>query len=242
MALGIHLRRLTQLRLALVLSLAATVLAGLTGAYHVTLLPPGISGRSVAAAGADTQILVDGPSPGVLDTRFGSEGFGWLETGGQLLSGVMVSAPVSDTIASMAKIPARDISFSSPETPLTAGEEGSPAVPAGKRWTLTVAARPDVPIVDVYAQGPTRAGALALVAAAFTALSEYVTSPSAHGAFQLSVTQLGHGLIVYTSGPASIGSVAVRCLAALLACCLLTVVVDRWRRALAAPPRRAVAG
>jgi hypothetical protein len=220
--LGSALWELTHMRVALALSVAAAVLFAVGGALHVT---PGSSVR--AQYGAQTEILVDEADPSVLDTRYGTQGFTEVDNGADLLASLMVTTPVNEQISSLAGIPLQDISFSSPETPITASEQPTTTVPPARGWTLTVAPDPSVPIIDVYAQGPTRAGALRLANAAVTGLGDHTASvPS----FQLSVTQLGHGRLVYSSGGTDVAGIALRSLLVFLVCAAASLGWARARR------------
>jgi len=225
--LGFHLRALARMRLALIASVAVALLYAASAVFAVRVLPPSLSLRSARVAGAHTQILVDGLTPGVLDTRYGTEGFDWLDQSATILTGLMVAEPISSIIAADARIPFADILFSSPQTPITS--PAPQALPSAQSYSITVAAEPSIPILDVYAQGPTSAQALRLVNAAFQGLSGYVAGSGADRTLDISITQLGHGRLVYLSSGPGLLSVALRFLGALVLLCGISVLVSRAR-------------
>lgn len=224
--MGIRLRELARLRIGLAASFTlACIAVALTSAYSVSLLPPGLTARVAETAGAHTQILVDDRRVSVLEAGFDINSFNDLHEGAVLAGSVMVQDPAREYIAQQAGIPAAAIEFSDPQVPI---DPPLPEPSPPSRYSLTVAARPTVPILDVYAQAPTVAAARRLVDASVAGLRNYFAAP---GDFGLRVTQLGRGAVVSAgAGGALTGALEVF-LGVFVLGCLATRFLDRARRA-----------
>ena len=72
MRLGMHLRELSRLRLAVAVSALVALIAALWSVVNVSLLPPKVTPRSLEMATAYTQIVVDTPKSAILDLRQGT--------------------------------------------------------------------------------------------------------------------------------------------------------------------------
>jgi hypothetical protein len=223
--LGRHLRRLSQLRLATAMCLAVACLAAVSAAYNVRLLPPGISSKSVQERGAHTQILIDDRKVSVLQTGFDTDSFYNLQHGTVLAGSLLVQAPTRNYIAQLAHIPESAIQWTDSQVPI---DPPLPETQPPPRYSVTVAARPTPPILDVYAQAPTSAQARALVDASAAGLGKYLAGP---GNFGLRVTQLGTGADVSLPASGDLKSATERFLIVFLVGCFVTLRVDRSRRA-----------
>jgi hypothetical protein len=153
--------------------------------------------------GAHTQILVNGPKPGILSTGSGVTNFNWLNNGALLLGNIMTSDPGDVYVARAAHVSVSDITFNDPQSyflpiPAALPKSGTPP------YTVSAVSDPSVPMVDVYATAPTQAMANRLVNAAYRGLRDYLYGPGSTGTFQLQITQLGHGHAVDADAPAPI--------------------------------------
>jgi len=220
--LGIRLRELSRHRIGVAVSFALACLAALTSVYSVSLLPPGLSAQPRGPAGAHTQILIDDRKVSVLTAGFDSTSFDDLHEGTQLAGSIMAQDPVRDYTAQQARIPVAQIQFSDPQYPVD-----PPLAQPATSYSLTVAARPSAPILDVYARAPTLAEAKALVDASAQGLRQYLAGP---GSFGLEATQLGHGAEVNTATGGTMMQALESFLAVLVVGCVLTLLLDRWRR------------
>ena len=231
---GIQLRELFAMRMVVISSTALACVVALLTAFKVGLAPMSISlFRDSRGVGAHTQILVDGPRPGILSTVSGTTSYQWLRNGGLLLGNIMTSGPGADYIARRAHLPAADIDFSDPQS-YFATATGSVPGRRRPRFSLTVASDPSVPIVDVYATAPTASGAMNLIDASFTGLRDYLSRRGATDTYQLHVTQLGHGRVISTTGGLPVKSMLLRFIAVLVLCVATGRFVRRsragWRR------------
>jgi hypothetical protein len=230
--LGAYLRDLFAMRIVVIPALALACVVALVTAFKVSLAPPALALQAVTVVGAHTQILVDGPKPGILATTSGVTSYDVLRDGALLLGNIMTSDPGADYVARSAKLPIGDIAFSDPQSyfPSATSAASSSRTP---KYTLTVAADPSVPLLDVYGTAPTRSEALRLVNAAFTGLRTYLSGPGATGTYQLRITQLGHGLVVETSGGPPITSALLRFIAVFAFCAVVGRLLRRsllvWR-------------
>jgi len=206
---------LSRRRLGLALSFAIACIAALTAVLNV----------SPRYAGARTQILVDDSKISVLNSGFDVTSFSNLHEGAVLAGTLIVQDPTRDYIAHRAGIPVSEIGFTDPQTPVDPPlPEREPAL----KYSLTVAARPTVPIVDVYAQAPTAAAARRLADASAAGLSDYLASP---GSFGLRITQLGNGADVAASSGGTLQSAIERFLLVFALGCFVTLKFHRLRLA-----------
>ena len=223
--LGTYLRDVFAMRIVVIPALALACVVAVVTSFKVSLAPPSLSSRSASIVGAHTQILVDGPKPGILATTNGTTSYDVLRNGALLLGNMMTSEPGADYVARSAKLSIGDIAFSDPQSYFMPETSAVPSSQAPK-YALTVAADPSVPMLDVYGTAPTRGGALRLVNAAFTGLRDYLSGPGATGTYQLRITQLGHGMVVDTSGGPAITGALLRFIAVFALC----AVVGRFLR------------
>jgi hypothetical protein len=203
MQLGKHLQEFWRTRLAACACLALAVFGGLSAAYHVSLLPPKLSSRSLEIASASTRVLVDTPSSTALDLRESTADFEAMSNRAALLGNVMASLPVRQYIAARAHVSPQAIEATAPMTP----EFPRPVADAKnqKRTTdllrstdelrLNIQANPTVPILDIYAEARTTASAEALANGAVDGLRDYLGDVARlqgiGPARQVRLTQLG---------------------------------------------------
>jgi hypothetical protein len=226
--IGIQLRALFAMRMVLICATALASAVALLTACNVGLAPPTISLRASQVVGAHTEILVDGPSPGILSTLSGTTSYQWLRNGGLLLGNIMTSEPGAGYIARRAHLSMADIDFTDPQSyfaTATGAAGGQGAAP----YSLTVASDPSVPMIDVYAQAPTAIGAMRLVNAAFTGLHDYLTGRGATATYQLRIRQLGHGRVISTQGGSPMKSALLRFVAVFVLCAVVGTFLRRSR-------------
>jgi hypothetical protein len=221
---GVRLRTLARLRVGVAVSFALACLAALSSVFRVNVVPPGLT-RAAQPAGAHAQILVDDHKLSVLDAGFDYKSFGDLHEGAVLVASIIVQDPARDYIAQEARIPVTTIAFSDPQIPADSHvlQQQPP-----RKYSLTVAARPKVPIVDVYAQAPTLGEAQRLANASTSGASRYLAGP---GNFGLQVVQLGHGGTVDTAAGGTLQTAIERFLGVLVLGCIATLLLARARRA-----------
>jgi hypothetical protein len=223
---------LAQHRIGVSLSVVLACLAALSTIIHLRVLPPGLI-RAPHPSGAHAQILVDDVKVSVLADGFDYKSFGDLHQGALLAASVMARDPASRYIAQDAGIPWSAIAFDDPQTPI------DPPLPAGKTapaYSLTVATRPTVPVIDVYAQAPTEAAARRLANASASGLSRYLDGP---GGFGMRVSQMGNGAQVSTTTSGTLKPAIQRFLEVLVIGCAITLLSDSVRRNRAATRPRA---
>jgi hypothetical protein len=182
MNLGMHLRELWQNRLVACACVGLAVLAAMSAAFKISVFPPGVHSRSLDLAAASTRVIVDTPHSTVLDLRESTSDFEAMSNRAVLLGNVMASLPVRDYIARRAHVPAEAIIATTPLTPdfprPAATNENqkhtSDLFKSTDQYRLNIQANPTVPVLDVYAEAPTKGSAEALANAAVDGLRDYL--------------------------------------------------------------------
>jgi hypothetical protein len=146
----------------------------------VSLSPPGLHPRELPTAAATTHVLIDMPRSEITNRTRAWDYFAPLSMRADLLARVASSAPAVDRIAKRAGIPADDIAAVSPVTASVQSaltEPGSEQrarelLLASKRYRLEIMNRPQMPLLDIYAQAPSAAEAERLAGAAVIGLRD----------------------------------------------------------------------
>jgi hypothetical protein len=174
------LLQLWRRRVAVGVVTGVAALLALAMAYRISVLPPGLSHRSVESGAAETKILIDYPRSSVADLN---RDFGPLQARAQVLSQLMTTAPVVDRIANIAKVPASAIEATSDNATLnvpsseiepSADRRANDIAGEGRHYRVTFRAEPEQPTITVFAQGPTAADAMKLANAAASGAADWV--------------------------------------------------------------------
>ena len=160
----------------LTLGLVIAVFIGLSTAYRVTLLPPGLEQKSLAVGAAETQILVDTPDSSLTDLGVGLEP---LAERASVFSRFMTSRPVRASIAREVGLKENEI-FT--ETPIGFDVAQDPAQPERSNkllgenieYRLRFTADQGLPTVKINAQAPRADDARRLADAAAAGFAKYV--------------------------------------------------------------------
>jgi hypothetical protein len=180
MELAQILVQLWRRRIALAAVVALAALVALAMAYHISLLPPKLTHRSISNGTAETHILVDSPRSSVADLN---KSFDPLTARAQVLSELMTTAPVIDRIAKIAGVPAAAITATSDTSSLnvptsqtepTASVRSNAITAEPLRYRITFRAEPQQPTVTVFGQGPTAAEAVRIANAAAQGAAAWV--------------------------------------------------------------------
>jgi hypothetical protein len=182
MALVEIARELWQRKLLVGIVFALALFAAILSAYRFSPAPPSLEKRSLTVAAASSQILVDstdstlvtGAEAGELDA---------LATRAKIYGQYLSSLQAREEIAEKVGIPPEAISTSGPFSPAT-GQQEYASQPSGERADellqegagnrLVFTAQEGVPILTVSAQAATTERAVALAAASFETLKDYV--------------------------------------------------------------------
>jgi len=175
-------RELWQRKVLVGVVVLVALFAAILSAYRFSPVPPSLEKRSLSVAAASSQILVDstdstlvtGAEAGELDA---------LATRAKIYGQYLSSLAAREEIAKLVGIPPEAISTSGPFSPAT-GQQEYAAQPSGERADellqegagnrLVFTAQEGVPILTVSAQAQTTERAVALAAASFTTLKNYV--------------------------------------------------------------------
>ena len=203
MRLGMHLRELWGLRAWAALGVALAVLAALATVYRVGLFPPSLQSRSLDIGAAHTRVVVDTPKSKVVDLDAGTADFNSLATRTSLLANVMVSEPVKAMIARRLGVSADRVVARAPiiaNVPRQITEPGAERsagdiLAQTNQYRLYIEANPQVPILNIHAQGPSQESAKQLADGAVSALREYLGTVAARQSVphvrQVRLEQLG---------------------------------------------------
>lgn len=168
-----HRRRLVAL--GALVALAAALLS----VYQVGLFPPSLKSRTNVFATASTQVLVDTPGSAFADLASDIDP---LNTRAGVFARFLASPVAVGLIAREAKLPSGAIAAQGPydlNVPIfqqepTAEQRSSQIIGEAALYRLRFDNNPDLPIISVFAQAPTKDEAIALAAAVPTALGDYV--------------------------------------------------------------------
>jgi hypothetical protein len=181
MAFGRHLRELFSHRTGLIVSLVVASLAALWSVGKVSIFPPSVKPRVVSMAAANTRALVDAPTSAVLDLKVTTTSLQGMSNRGVLVGNVMGSEPVRAYIARRAKIRSELLQVASPVTPdfprplATAGKKSPQDIAKSpNEYRLSIQANPTVPILDIYAEAPTKELAEQLANGAVDGMQDYL--------------------------------------------------------------------
>jgi hypothetical protein len=239
--IGIGLRKLWQLKLAVGLSLALALLAAVWSVEKISLSPPGLAPRSLEMATAASHLLVDTPRSIMLDLRQDTYGIGSLTTRAVVLGNVIASTPVEAQIAQRAHVPVGLLRIQAPLTPLEASLQVDPQkarrvsdiLKSNDQYRIQINANPEVPILDIYAQAPTAASAAALANAAVDELKAYVaglaTIQKTPAISQIRLVQLGRATGVVINPGVQYQVAILAFLLTFLASCAMAAFIARVR-------------
>jgi hypothetical protein len=203
MGIGIRLRKLWRLKLGLVVSVALAVIAAMWSVEKISVLPPGLSPRSLEMATAVTHVLVDTPSSAMVDLRQDTYSVDDLKDRAVVLGNVIASSSVEARISQRAHLPPGVLRIQAPLTPA----QSSPPVDSQNarhttdilkstdQYRIELTANPTVPMIDVYAQAPDAETAATLANGAVDELKIYlagvVAKQNTPTRYQIRPVQLG---------------------------------------------------
>lgn len=219
--LGTTLRASRLLQIGVLVSLLVAVLGVLSASYTFSLLPPGITPQAVGA-GAHTQILIDDRKVSVLQNSFDLNSIDDLDYGAMLAGTVLVGREARAELARSMGIGLTALSVDDPQDPIQPTLPGRRSAAA---YSVTLAPRPNTPILDLYAHARTEAAARRLADMSVTVLRDALQRP---GGFGLLVTQLGSGAQAPAAGH-SLSHEVETFVAVFALALMLTVAIDRSR-------------
>jgi hypothetical protein len=220
--LGLSLRHSRIRRIGLAVSLVLAVGAVMSASYSIKLLPPGI-GKKAHGAGAQTQILIDDNKVSVFERNFDLDSIYNLDNGAMLAGTVLMGRNAQVEVARLMGIPSSDLSIDDPQDPIL------PPMPGTRRptaYSVTLAPRPNIPMLDLYAHAPSQAAAFKLARTSVAALRDRLQQP---GGFGLRVFQLGGGAKAVAAAKQGISHELETFIAVFALGMALTITIDRMR-------------
>ncbi len=151
----------------------------LSSAYHVG--PSGIHKKSLEFGSAQTQLLIDSPESTL---AYAGADVTPLSTRAQVFAQFLQTNPVKSEVGRLLHVTPRSIAVTIPNTnpnlPIAAiqpaaQQRNQGLISESSGLQLLVVPQPDLPLISVYAQGPTADKAAALANAAGKALGDYVS-------------------------------------------------------------------
>lgn len=184
------IRHLWGRKLLVGIVLAVAVIAALFSAYRFSASPPGLEKRALSVAAASSQILVDSTDTPALVKGVESGTFEANATRAKIYAQYLAGYDARVKIAEEADVPVNTLATSGPFS--GAGAEGSYASQSSEERAgellqesnsnrLVFTAQEDVPIITVDAQSATADTAIALAAASYSTLKDYIASLDVEG-------------------------------------------------------------
>jgi hypothetical protein len=203
-------QRASTISLVAIASAFIALTAALVAISTVSLLPPKLAARHLDTAGATTRVMVDLPASHLTDRRVSWEYFGVVSARAALLAQVMVSRPALEHVGRRAGIAPDRIATVAPVTASVVSaltEPGSEKRAAEillsrRPYRLEVQARPNAPLIDIYAQAPSTREAELLADGAISGLRDYLRDQAERSGFdpgnQVTLRQVGrpHGAVL----------------------------------------------
>jgi hypothetical protein len=219
------IRVLRGRRLALAVVLLAAAAVAILAGYRVTLSPPGLHAKTVASGAATAQILVDSPQSTLANLKQATLP---LTTRAGVFAQYMASSETRDGIARETGIPASQITTEGPFSGAGAAQNAVTPAPARgaqildetKPYRLQFLTQEALPLVTVYAQGPTPADAARLADGVLPAVQQQLAK-LAVDANLLPADRV----IVRSLGPADSGTVGGSAGKAIMVLAFLVVAV-----------------
>jgi hypothetical protein len=177
------IRHLWGRKLLVGIVLGVAVIAALFSAYRFNTSPPGLEKRALSVAAASSQILVDSTDSPALVKGVESGTFEANATRAKIYAQYLAGYDARLQIARLADVPVNTLATSgpfsggAPEYASQPSEErAGELLTEGDGNRVVYTAQEDVPIITVDAQATTADTAIALAAASYTTLKDYIDS------------------------------------------------------------------
>ncbi len=216
------LRRSRIRRIGFAASALLAVAAVMSASYSITLLPPGMS-KKAEGAGAHTQILIDDRKVSVFDNHFDLDSIYDLDNGAMLAGTVLMGHNAQIEVARQMGISTSDLDISDPQDPILPPMPGTRPPTA---YSVTLAPRPIIPMLDLYAHAPTQSAAFKLVRASVATLRDKL---DVVGGFGLQVVELGGGAKAVAAAKQGVTHKLETLIAVFALGVALTITIDRMR-------------
>jgi hypothetical protein len=236
------LRTLSRRRGLVLLGGALAIVAGLSIAFRIALLPPKLESRKQEVGTAVARMLVDTPRSVIVELN--PRGSEFLGARANVLANVMVDGQLKESIARQAGVPPKRL-FAAAES--ATAPELTPTAPEGKPYALVTRvlnadSGEQLPIIEIETEAPEAKTAGALANSAVDSVQTYLESKAA-----AEMVPDGRRLFVAPIGAAEASSVSrgaglLAGLAAMLVIFLVVCGAIVFASALASGWRRAAAG
>lgn len=239
------LRALWRRRVFVAVGALVALLLGLSVAYRVSLLPPGLQSRSTTAAFALERRLVDTSKSLAADAD--APGAGSIVPRAIIMGDLLAGREARLAIAAEAGVPAGEVEIvgpgmTTPEVATLLAEEAVAVTAPKATYIVAVTEESALPILSIKASAPTHAAAAALAAATARNLT-VVAAQAPQSDFSAVIKPMGKPRYgVLTTGPGMAKAAAV-VLVVFVLWCWAALVLDRiGRRRRRSRPAPALAG
>lgn len=163
-------------------SAAIAVVVAIWSVAAISLVPPGLTARSLEMATGTTHVVVDTPRSSLLDLRQDTYSLEALTQRAILLGNVMANGRVQKAIALRAHVPVDSLQVMPPLTPTqpealvgsAKQKHATDILKSTDQYRLDIRANPTVPMLDIYSEAPTADSATLLANAAVAELRAYL--------------------------------------------------------------------
>ncbi len=181
------IRHLWGRKLLVGLVLAIAVIAALFSAYRFNTSPPGLEKRALSVAAASSQILVDSTDLPALVNGVEANTFEANATRAKIYAQYLAGYDAREKIAKLADVPVNTLATSGPFSggseyaSQPSEERAGELLTEGDGNRVVYTAQEDVPIITVDAQAATADTAVALAAASYATLKDYIHTLDVEG-------------------------------------------------------------
>lgn len=181
------IRHLWGRKLLVGLVFVVAVIAALFSAYRFNASPPGLEKRALSVAAASSQILVDSTDTPALVNGVEANTFEANATRAKIYAQYLAGYDARLKIAKLADVPVNTLATSGPFSgggeyaSQPSEERAGELLTEGDGNRVVYTAQEDVPIITVDAQATTADTAVALAAASYTTLKDYIHTLDVEG-------------------------------------------------------------
>ncbi|MDX6672408.1 MAG: hypothetical protein QOI91_2771 [Solirubrobacteraceae bacterium] len=223
------------------LGVAVSLLVGLSTAYRIQFLPPNLEPKALSLGAANTQILIDSPDSALTDI---GRDLDPLAVRASVFARFMTSEPVREVIARQVGLPKSAIVTEaplSPNQPAAAKEppaatRGNQLVGEGRTYRLRFSSDQGQPTITIAASAPNARDAVRLANAGAVGFKKYMeriqATQNVPSARRVTVRQLGNAEGGTVTGQINTKLLIAAAIGALIAWCLLVLLVSNVARSL----------
>ena len=229
----------------LLVCVLAGFMAALLSVDRISGFPPVVTPRATDIATAHTSLIIEPPTPIVLDPNATAYGVQALMNRAVLLGNVLASPQARSALAGQMRTPITNLEVTAPGTPqyplpdpdVDHTRKVTDMLRYNDLYRVSYEVNSSVPVVDVYSEAPSVAAAVHLANASVALLRSYVRAAAAASktpaADRVTLTQLGSAQGGVTNPGSSLQLAALAFALGVVGARLLIALIGRVRRRLA---------